>query len=125
MRLVQSPQLVRAALGEYETGAGDEVTCRRHREDIAGVDYPFSPESVARRIHSRKVSSALHGGAMEEAEMAIAMLIDNPEGSQEMYDKVLEHLALDGKPAGGILHVAGRSPGGSVSNGTRTQGRSA
>jgi hypothetical protein len=49
---------------------------------------------------------------MEEAEMAIAMLIDNPEGSQEMYDKVLEHLALDGKPAGGILHVAGPSPNG-------------
>jgi hypothetical protein len=40
------------------------------------------------------------------------MLIDNPEGSQEMYDKVLEHLALDGKPAGGILHVAGPSPNG-------------
>ena len=40
------------------------------------------------------------------------MLIDNPEGSQELYDKVLEHLALDGKPAGGILHVAGPSPGG-------------
>ncbi len=44
--------------------------------------------------------------------MPIAMLIDNPEGSQELYDKVLEHLALDGKPAGGILHVAGPSPGG-------------
>ena len=44
--------------------------------------------------------------------MAIAMLIDNPEGSQEMYDKVLQHLALDGKPAGGILHVAGPSPNG-------------
>ena len=44
--------------------------------------------------------------------MAIAMLIDNPEGSQELYDKVLEHLALDGKPAGGILHVAGPGPNG-------------
>lgn len=43
--------------------------------------------------------------------MAIAILIDNPEGSQEIYDKVREQIDLK-RPAGGILHVAGPSPKG-------------
>jgi hypothetical protein len=43
--------------------------------------------------------------------MAIAMLVDNPKGSQEIYDRVREQLGL-AKPAGGILHVAGPSPNG-------------
>jgi hypothetical protein len=43
--------------------------------------------------------------------MAIAMMVDNPEGSQEIYDKVRERLGLE-KPAGGIFHVAGPSPNG-------------
>lgn len=43
--------------------------------------------------------------------MPVAMLIDNPNGSQELYEKLLEHLALE-QPAGGILHVAGPSPDG-------------
>jgi hypothetical protein len=43
--------------------------------------------------------------------MAIAMLVDNPKGSQDIYDRVREQLGLD-KPAGGILHVAGPSPNG-------------
>lgn len=43
--------------------------------------------------------------------MAIAILIDNPEGSQEIYEKVREQIGLE-KPAGGILHVAGPSPKG-------------
>jgi hypothetical protein len=43
--------------------------------------------------------------------MAIAMLVDNPEGSQEGYDAVREKLGLE-KPAGGIFHVAGPSPNG-------------
>ncbi|WP_117210988.1 hypothetical protein [Allorhizocola rhizosphaerae] len=43
--------------------------------------------------------------------MTIMMLIDNPNGSQEIYDKARESLGLD-KPAGGILHVAGPSPNG-------------
>jgi hypothetical protein len=47
----------------------------------------------------------------EEADMAIAMMIDNPEGSQEIYDRVREQLGLE-KPAGGIFHVAGPSPNG-------------
>ena len=44
--------------------------------------------------------------------MAVAMLVDNPEGSQEIYDKVREQLDLKDTPAGGILHVAGPSPNG-------------
>jgi hypothetical protein len=41
----------------------------------------------------------------------VAMLVDNPEGSQEIYDKVREQMGLDA-PAGGIFHVAGPSPNG-------------
>jgi hypothetical protein len=48
----------------------------------------------------------------EEATMPVAMLVDNPEGSQEIYDKVRSQLGLESKPAGGILHVAGPSPNG-------------
>ena len=44
--------------------------------------------------------------------MPVAMLVDNPEGSQEIYDRVREQLGLEGTPAGGILHVAGPSPNG-------------
>ncbi|MFE0644103.1 hypothetical protein ACFW2Y_21175 [Streptomyces sp. NPDC058877] len=44
--------------------------------------------------------------------MVIAMLVDNPHGSQEIYDKVREQLGLQDKPAGGIFHAAGPSPTG-------------
>ncbi|GGT53726.1 hypothetical protein [Streptomyces purpureus] len=44
--------------------------------------------------------------------MAIAMLVDNPHGSQEIYDKVREQLGMQEKPAGGIFHAAGPSPTG-------------
>jgi hypothetical protein len=43
--------------------------------------------------------------------VTVAMMVDNPEGSQETYDKVRERLGLR-RPAGGILHVAGPSPKG-------------
>jgi hypothetical protein len=43
--------------------------------------------------------------------MAVAMMVENPEGSQEVYDKVREQLGLE-KPAGGIFHAAGPSPDG-------------
>ncbi len=43
--------------------------------------------------------------------MAIAMLLDNPNGSQEIYDRVRELLGLE-RPAGGIFHVAGPGPNG-------------
>jgi hypothetical protein len=43
--------------------------------------------------------------------MTIALVVDNPEGSQEVYDKVRGQLGLDA-PAGGIFHLAGPSPNG-------------
>ena len=43
--------------------------------------------------------------------MAVAMMVDNPEGSQEVYDAVREKLGLE-RPAGGIFHVAGPRPNG-------------
>jgi hypothetical protein len=43
--------------------------------------------------------------------MAVAMLIDNPSGSQEIYEQLRERIGLD-KPAGGMFHVAGPSPNG-------------
>jgi len=43
--------------------------------------------------------------------MTIAMLIDNPAGSQELYERILDNLGLD-LPLGGTLHLAGPSPSG-------------
>jgi hypothetical protein len=43
--------------------------------------------------------------------MAVAMMVDNPAGSQELYERIRAHLGLE-KPAGGIFHVAGPSPNG-------------
>jgi len=43
--------------------------------------------------------------------MAVAMLIDNPDGSQEIYEKLRTELGLH-RPAGGTVHVAGPSPTG-------------
>jgi hypothetical protein len=43
--------------------------------------------------------------------MAVAMMVDNPEGSQKVYGTVRERLGLE-RPAGGIFHVAGPSPNG-------------
>ncbi len=43
--------------------------------------------------------------------MAIAMLVDNPGGSQELYERLRKQLDLEA-PVGGILHVAGPSPNG-------------
>ena len=37
--------------------------------------------------------------------MPIAMLVDNPEGSQELYEKIRQQLGLEA-PAGGILHTS-------------------
>jgi hypothetical protein len=43
--------------------------------------------------------------------MAIAMMVDNPAGSRELYERIRAHLGLV-KPAGGIYHLAGPSPNG-------------
>jgi hypothetical protein len=44
-----------------------------------------------------------------EAIVAVAMMVDNPEGSREVYEKIRAHLGLE-RPAGGIFLVAGPSP---------------
>ncbi|MFK4597071.1 hypothetical protein [Streptomyces pristinaespiralis] len=44
--------------------------------------------------------------------MAVAMLVDNPHGTQEIYDKIRDHLGIEEKPAGGIFHAAGPGPDG-------------
>ena len=41
--------------------------------------------------------------------MSVVMMIDNPNGSQEIYEKVAAGLTL---PIGGRVHVAGPRPGG-------------
>jgi hypothetical protein len=41
--------------------------------------------------------------------MAIAIMVDNAQGLQELYEQIRAHLGLE-KPAGGIFHVAGPSP---------------
>ncbi len=43
--------------------------------------------------------------------MAVAIIVDNPEGSQEAYDTIREKIGLK-RPAGGIFHAAGPSPNG-------------
>jgi hypothetical protein len=43
--------------------------------------------------------------------MAVAMMVENPAGSQEVYERIRAHLGLQ-KPAGGIFHLAGPSPNG-------------
>ncbi len=43
--------------------------------------------------------------------MAVAIVIENPNGSQEIYEKARAEISLE-RPAGGILHVAGPSPNG-------------
>lgn len=43
--------------------------------------------------------------------MPVAMLIDNPDGSQELYEALRAELQLEG-PAGGAVHVAGPGPTG-------------
>jgi hypothetical protein len=42
----------------------------------------------------------------------VAMLVDNPNVTQDIYDQVRAHLGLMEAPAGGIVHVAGPSPNG-------------
>jgi hypothetical protein len=47
----------------------------------------------------------------EEVEMAVAMMVDNPNGSQEIYERLRALIGLE-RPAGGIFHLAGPSPDG-------------
>jgi len=43
--------------------------------------------------------------------MTIAMMVDNPQGSQQIYEQVREKAGLV-RPGGGIVHIAGPSPNG-------------
>lgn len=43
--------------------------------------------------------------------MSIALLIDNPAGSRELYERILDNIDHD-LPMGGILHLAGPGPEG-------------
>jgi hypothetical protein len=43
--------------------------------------------------------------------MAVAMMVDNPNGSQEVYERLRALIGLE-RPAGGIFHLAGPSPNG-------------
>ena len=43
--------------------------------------------------------------------MAVAMVVDNPHGSQEIYERTRELIGLD-RPAGGTCHRAGPRPEG-------------
>ena len=43
--------------------------------------------------------------------MTIAMLVDNPAGSRELYERILDKLDHD-LPLGGTLHLAGPAPEG-------------
>jgi hypothetical protein len=43
--------------------------------------------------------------------MAVAMMVDNPNGSQQIYERIRELLGLE-RPAGGIFHLAGPGPDG-------------
>ena len=45
------------------------------------------------------------------AAMTTAMMVDNPHGSQEAYERVADLLG-DGRPPGGVLHLAGPGPNG-------------
>lgn len=43
--------------------------------------------------------------------MPVAMLIDNPDGSEDMYEALIATLQLE-RPIGGAVHIAGPSPDG-------------
>lgn len=43
--------------------------------------------------------------------MSVAMLIDNPNGSPELYEALKAKLQFDG-PLGGAVHIAGPGPNG-------------
>jgi hypothetical protein len=51
------------------------------------------------------------GNSSKEANMPVAMMVENPNVTKELYDKVREHLGMEG-PAGGIFHAAGEGPNG-------------
>jgi hypothetical protein len=59
----------------------------------------------------REGVSCRFGNSSKEANMPVAMMVENPNVTKELYDKVREHLGMEG-PAGGIFHAAGEGPNG-------------
>jgi hypothetical protein len=57
------------------------------------------------------VSSAAHRPVYKEEDMAVAMVVDNPHGSQELYERLRDVIGID-RPAGGVCHLAGPRPEG-------------
>jgi hypothetical protein len=49
--------------------------------------------------------------ADKEEDMAVAMVVDNPQGSQEIYERIRDIIGLE-HPAGGVCHLAGPRPDG-------------
>ena len=47
----------------------------------------------------------------KEDKVAVAMVVDNPQGSQEIYERIRDVIGLD-RPAGGVCHLAGPGPDG-------------
>jgi hypothetical protein len=43
--------------------------------------------------------------------MPVVMLVDNPDGSQELYEALRAEMKVDG-PLGGTVHIAGPGPSG-------------
>lgn len=43
--------------------------------------------------------------------MPVATIVDNPQGSQEIYERLRDVIGLE-RPAGGVAHIAGPSPDG-------------
>jgi hypothetical protein len=43
--------------------------------------------------------------------VATAMVVDNPHGSEELYERIRELIGLE-RPAGGMCHLAGPRPEG-------------
>jgi hypothetical protein len=79
-----------------------------------GSSHQENSRLCARRLGRSVVLDSTNASSANEAKeerMAVAMMVDNPGGSQEIYDKVRERLGLE-RPAGGIFHVAGPRPNG-------------
>jgi hypothetical protein len=76
-----------------------------HRAGEAG--WVVSPKRA--RDFLRTVVRTTSGD--KEDKVAVAMVVDNPQGSQEIYERIRDVIGLD-RPAGGICHLAGPGPDG-------------
>jgi hypothetical protein len=84
----------------FSVGQLRPTTHERRNIIVAQQTTVTSQRGVEQRVQST-----------EETTMPVAMLIDNPDGSQQIYEQLREHLGVD-RPVGGIVHIAGPSPNG-------------